>query len=58
MDYAVRGRHGRLGGIAVEEFKCMGEKNMLGDGIDHVEAYIVLECRANVESLEAAEVPW
>ena len=43
MDYAVGGRHGRLGEIAVEEFKGVGEKKMLGDGIYHVEASVVLD---------------
>ena len=57
MDYAVRGGHCRLGEIAVEEFDCIGENNMLGDSIDHVEASVVLERRANVETLTAAEVP-
>ena len=30
---------------------------MIGDGIDHVEALVVLDRRANVEALEVAEVP-
>ena len=30
---------------------------MLGDGIDHVEASVVLERRADIEALVAAEVP-
>ena len=30
---------------------------MLGDSIDHMEASGVLERRANIESLAAAEVP-
>ena len=30
---------------------------MLGDNIDHVEASLVLEIRANVEILTYAEVP-
>ena len=38
MDYTVRGRHVRLGEIAVEEFDCVREKKMIGEGIDHVEA--------------------
>ena len=43
--------------IAVEEFNSVGEKKMLGDSIDHVEASGVLDQRANIESLAAAEVP-
>ena len=57
MEYVVRGGHGRLGEIAVEEFNCIGEKKILGDGINHVEASVVLERRENVEALAAAEVP-
>ena len=57
MDYAVEGGHGRLGEIAMEEFNCIGENKMLGDGIDHVEASVVLERRADIEALVAAEVP-
>ena len=57
MDYEVRGGHGRLGEISVEEFDCVGEDEMLGDGINDMEASIALERRANVESLAAAEVP-
>ena len=56
MDYAVGGGHGRLGEVAVEELNCVGEKKMLGDGIDYMEASVVLECRANVEALVATEV--
>ena len=56
MDYAVGGGHSRLGEITVEEFNCIREKNMLGDSIEHVEASVVLERRANVETLTAAEV--
>ena len=55
--YAVGGGHGRVGEIAVEEFEFIGENNMLGDRIDHVEASVVLEHRANVETLAAAEFP-
>ena len=57
MDYAVGGLHGRLGEIYVEEFNCIREKKILGDGIDHVEASLVLERRANIEALESVEVP-
>ena len=57
MDYVVGGGHGSLGEIYVEEFNCIGENKMLGDGINHVEALVVLERRANVEALAAAEVP-
>ena len=46
-----------MGEIYVEEFNCIGENKMLGDGINHVEALVVLERRANVEALAAAEVP-
>ena len=41
----------------MEEFDCIGEKKMLGDRINHVEASVLLERRANVETLTAAEVP-
>ena len=57
MDYAVGGRHGRLGEIAVEEFNCIEEKKMLGDGIDNVETPVVLHHRGNVKTLTAVEVP-
>ena len=57
MDYEVGGGHVRLGEIAVEEFNCIGENKILGDGIDHVEALVVLDRRTNVEALAAAEVP-
>ena len=39
------------------EFNCIGEKNMLGDSIDHVESLVVLERRDNVETLTSVEVP-
>ena len=57
MDYAVGGGNGRLGEIAVEEFNCIGEKKMLGDGIYHVESLVVLERRSNIKSLVVMEVP-
>ena len=57
MEYAVRGGHGRLGEIYVEEFDCIREKKMLGDSIDHVEALVVLERRDNIETLTATEFP-
>ena len=41
----------------MEEFDCIGEKNILGDSIDNVEALVVLERRSNVETLTAVEVP-
>ena len=41
----------------MEEFDCIREKKMLGDSINHMEASVVLEPRANVETLTAAEVP-
>ena len=43
--------------IAVEEFDCIGENNMIGDIIEHVEASVLLERRESVETLAAAEVP-
>ena len=46
-----------MGEIAVEEFDYIGENKMLGDSIDHVEASVLLERRANVETLTATEVP-
>ena len=46
-----------MGEITVEEFNCIRENKMLGDIIDHVEELVVLEYRANVETLTAAEVP-
>ena len=57
MDYALREGHSRLGEIAVEEFNCIGEKKMLGDGIYHVESLVVLERMANIKSLVVMEVP-
>ena len=57
VDYAAGGGNGRWGKIAVEEFNCVEEDEMLGDGIDHMEASVVLEPRANVDALAAAEVP-
>ena len=57
MEYEVGGGHVRLVEIAVEEFTCIRENKMLGDGIDHVEASVMLDHRANVEALAAAEVP-
>ena len=57
MDYAVRGGNGRLGEISLEEFDCIGEKKMLGDRINHMEASVVLERSTNVETLAAVEVP-
>ena len=57
MDYEVRGGHGRLGEISVEEFDCVGEEEMLGDGTDHMESLVLLESRANVESMASSEVP-
>ena len=47
----------RLGEIALEELDCIGENKMLGDSIDHMEALVVLDRRANVETLTAAEFP-
>ena len=40
----------------MKQFDFIGEKKMLGYSIDHVEASVVLERRANVETLTAAEV--
>ena len=57
IHYAVIRRHSRLGEISMEEFDCVGEKNMLGDNIDHVEALVVLERRENDEALAVVEVP-
>ena len=57
MDYTVGEVNSRLGEITVEEFNCIRENKMLGDIIDHVEELVVLEYRANVETLTAAEVP-
>ena len=57
MDYEVRGGHGRLGEISVEEFDCVGEEEMLGDGTDHMESLVVLERKANVEAMASLEVP-
>ena len=57
MDYAFGCGYSRLGEIYVEEFDCVGEDEMLGDGINDMEASIALERRANVESLAAAELP-
>ena len=57
IDYAVGGRHGRLGEMTVEESNCIREKKMIGDSINHMEASVVLECRSNVETLTVAEVP-
>ena len=42
-----------MGEIAVEGFYCIGEKKILVDSIGHVEASVVLERRANVETLTA-----
>ena len=53
----VRGGKGRFGEIALEELNCIRKNNIHGDGIGHVEASVVLESRANVESLATAEVP-
>ena len=57
IDYAVGGRHGRLGEMTVEESNCIREKKMIGDSINHMESSVVLECRSNVETLTVAEVP-
>ena len=57
MDYEVEGRHGRLGEIEVEEFNYIGEKKMISDGIAHMEAWVVLERRTNVEALTSVGVP-
>ena len=57
MEYAVGGGNGGLGKIAVGEFDCIREKNMLGYSINHVEASVVLEHRANVETLTSTGVP-
>ena len=46
-----------MGEIATEEFDYTREKKMLGDSIDHMEELVVLEYRANVETLTDAEVP-
>ena len=40
MDYAVGEGHVRLGEIAVDEFDCVREKKMTGDGINHAEALV------------------
>ena len=53
----VGGGKGRFGEIALEELNCIRKNNIHGDGIGHVKASVVLESRANVESLAAAEVP-
>ena len=36
MEYVVGGEHARLLQIAVQEFDCVGEEDMLGDGINHM----------------------
>ena len=57
VDYAVALADSGLGQAVVHEFDGVRVKQRLGGGVGHVEAAVMVECGANVESLAAAEFP-
>ena len=57
MGDAVFVRDSGLGEVVVVEFDSVGEKKGLGGGVNNVEAAVVIEGRADVESIGASEGP-
>ena len=57
VDDAVALTDGGLGQVVVHEFDGVRVQQRLCGGVGHVEAAVVVECRADTESLAAAEVP-
>ena len=57
MDDAVALADGGLGQVVVHEFDGVQLQQRLCGGVGHVEVGVVVECRADAESLAAAEVP-
>ena len=57
MEDAVLVRDGGLGEVVVTKLDCVGEDKGFDEGVDGVEATVVVECSSDLETIAASEGP-